>query len=374
MKITQIVFYLSLITFIFACSKNAVKEFEKGNSLKAYEILLKKAKKGEITRDEKKLFKEVILDLVHSDSLKMHRNIHSNVLEDKMEGYAQLKDIKKRHQELIALRYPLPSYDYYSSALYDSVSYDVTADLYTRAGDRLQRTIDEGNKIHARNAYTDIERIDDYHLSESYPLDELKRNCLYHGTVHTLVQFDNDVRFGSRYIDRYFDDDEIRLSESRWNKFYFRNDLDMSFDRIAEVILTDADFDDDTNRSSKKYSERVITSYETKTDTSGTTEQVPVYGTVSATVTTERITRELLVRGYVNVQERGQNDDRDNIRENYKESIEVYSFTGDERALPNSIKNKLDKPRENFSREENFYREALEDFMDEAERKLERLD
>ncbi len=367
-------FLFSLVLLFISCSKNAVKEFEKGNSLKAYEILYKKAKKGDLTRDEKTLFKDVILELVHNDSISVFREIHSRVLEDKMKGYAHLKDIKKRHQEIIALRYPLPSYDYYNSELYDSVSYDVTKDLYTRAQDRLQRTIDEGNKIHARNAYTDIERIDDYHVSESYPIEDLKRNCLFYGTVYTLVQFDNDVRFGSRYIDQYFDEDEIRLNDSKWSKFHYRSDLDINYDRVAEVVLTDADFDDDTNRSTKNYSDRIITGYETKTDTSGKTEQIPQYGTVNATVTTEKITRELLVRGYVRIQERGKNDDTDNIRENYKETIQVYSSSGDDRAIPKSVKDRLDKPREDFSREENFYREAIEDFMKEVERKLERLD
>jgi len=369
----SIIFFL-IISFI-SCSKNAMKEFEKGNAVKAYEILYKKAKKGDITRDEKDLFENVIVELVQEDSIKVFRSIHSRVLEDKMEGYAQLKDIKKRHEEIIALRYPLPSYEYYSSELYDSVSYDVTSDLYARAESRLQRTRNGEDKIHARNAFTDIERLADYHVSEAYPLGELRTNCLFYGTVYTLIQFDNDVRFGSsNYIDRYFDEDEIRVSNSRWNKFHFRNDLDISYDRAVDVILQDADFDDDTDRSSKSYSERVVTGYETKTDTSGNSEQVPLYGTVNATVTTEKITRELEVRGFVLIQERGKSDDRDNIREDYKETIEIYSFSGDERAIPDSVKDRIDRPRQEFSREENFYREALEDFMDEVERKLNRLD
>jgi len=359
---------------LVACSKNAVKEFEKGNSLKAYEILYNKAKKGDITRDEKELFKNVITELVREDSIKVFRNIHSTILEEKMEGYSQLKDSKERHQEIIALRYQMPSYNYYSSELYDSISYDVTKDLYTRAQERLDRTINEGNKIHAQNAYTDLERIDDYHVSESYPIDELKRSCIRYGTKYTLVQFENDVSFGSNYINQYFDEDEIRLTDSRWSKFHFRNDLDVSYDRIAEVVLRNADFDDDTDRSTKNHSKRIITGYETKTDTSGVSTEVPVYGTVTATITTEKIRRELEVRGYLNVQEVGKNDDRDNITERYRETIEVYSLSGDERALSDSDRDKIEKPKQDFSREENFYREALEDFVDEAERKLKRLD
>jgi len=365
---------LACIIMLAACSKNALKEFEKGNSLKAYEILYKKAKKGDITRDEKKLFNDVIVDLVAEDSIKLFRNVHSEVLENKMEGYSHLKEIKQRHQDIIALRYTFPSYDYYSSALYDSVSYDVTKDLYNRAQDRLDRTINEGNKIHARNAYTDLERIDDYHVSESYEIEELKRNCILYGTTYTLVQFENDVSFGSNYIDRYFDEDEIRISDSRWSKFHYRNDLDISYDRVAEVILRDTDFDDDTDRSTKTHSKRIITGYETETDTSGVKTEVPVYGNVTATVTTEKVTRELEVRGYFIVQERGKNDDRDNITERYRETIELYSLSGDERALSDSELRKINKPRQEFSREENFYREALEEFMDEAERKLNRLD
>ncbi len=374
MKILQYVFVLISIIAFASCSKNAMKEFEKGNSLKAYEILYKKAKKGDLTRDEKEFFKTVIVDLVQEDSIKLFRNMESESLEANMEAYSHLKEIKERHEDIIALRYPLPSYNYYNPDMYDGLSYDVTEGLFNRAQERLDRTIQEENKIHARNAYTDLERLDDYHVSASYDVEGLKQECIRYGTVYTYVQLENDVSFGSNYIDRYFDDDEIRLTDSRWNKYHFRNDLDINYDRIVEVILRRADFDDDTDRSTKNFSERIITGYETETDTSGTTTETPIYGTVTATVTTEKITRELELTGYFNVQERGKNDDRDNLSEQYRETIEVYSLSGDERALSDSWRNKLDKAPEEFSREENFYREAIEDFLDEAERKLNRLD
>ena len=375
MQSYKIIIVLSLVCICFACSKNAVKEFEKGNNEKAYEILYKKAKKEDITREEKRLLQEVILELVEEDSISLFQKIHSPNLDTKMKGYTLLKDIKNRHEDIIALRYPMPSYNYYSNSLYDSVSYDVTNDLYYRAKDRLQRTYDSGDKIHARNAHTDVERIPRYHVYESYPLNQLKEECIIAGTTYTLVELDNDVRFGSRYIDEYFDEDEIRVSNTTWNKFHFRTDLRIIYDRVVEIVIDDADLDDDTDRSTKTYTERIITDYNEEKDTSGNVIQVPVYGNVSATVTTERIERELVLRGEIRVQERtGNNVDRKNIRESYKETIDRYSYTGDERALPNSVKNKINGNQEQFSREENFYKEAIEEFLDEAEKELRRYD
>jgi len=370
---TTLFLYMFLIVFVSSCGKNAVEEYQKGNVEKAYSILLKKAQKKDLEREERTTFSNVIQDLVKKDSINLNRYLNSDRLEDKIAAYDQLKMIDQRYKEIAALQYVLPNYEFYSRDMFDDMSYAVTESLVENAQINLKDCETNGNKRSAQIAYEQINDLNDYHLSASYPTQTLKSDCLKCGTYFTVIQLINNENRDGYIIDRYFNDDDLRFSNSDWNEFHTVPSIGIEYDRIVDIVLDDADWDDDSDRNTQNYTESIIVRYETKVDTAGVTTQDPIYGDVSASFTTEKIERELQIRGYVNVESVDGQNFRRNISSDYKEEINTYSSSGDERALPQSDRNRLNGNREEFSSERDFYKEAIEDFLDDAEREIRRL-
>jgi|GEM_PF-2477069 len=347
----------------FSCSKNAFKAYEKGDLGDAYSILYKKAKKKDIKRKEMTLFRKVLREMIHEDSLNYYKNAYRSTLDGDIIAYNILSNISKKDEEISGLRYRLPQYTFYSHKTYDSLSYAVSDKLFDRAQYALIEAETSGRKEPARDAYADLDKISDFHLVNPNQIKRTKAFAKKLGTEYTLVSAENKDFFNNKYIDRYLDVDDINVPEDTWRKTHYRIKLDYDYSRIIELILEDSDFDNDEKNSSKKYAQKVIT---------GTTQdslQNPIYTEVNATLNKRSLNRELRIDGYLRIQEADSRTRKENIRVRYDQDIEQYSFSGDERALPDSEKNKLNN-QEQFASDENFFREAIQQFIAEANEEI----
>jgi len=351
-----------LIIILSSCSKNAFEQFEKGDIKSAYSTLLKKAKKQKLERNELKLFKKVISEVVSEDSISYHRMLSYENLDNNIRAYEMYDDMKERNDELSKLRYNLPGYSFVNAENHDDLSKKILDSYFEDANILMISAEEDDDKQAARKAYELYDEMKNYHTHKDYPIKNKMREAEDLGKEYVLVSYATKT-FGYDWeIERNMD---MNLYNSTWKEYHEEIDLKVEYDIIAEVIVDDARFDDRLDTRTRNYSERIITGYNTEVDTSGVKTETPIYETVNATLYTDRIQRILYVSGEVEIRSRdGARYDRD-IREEYSEDAEQYRYTGDIRALPSNVQNLLNQTP-GFSNESRFYEEVMDDFMDEA--------
>ncbi len=354
-----------LCCFLFSCSKNAFKAYEKGNLYDAYSILYKKAEKRDINRKEMTLFRKVLAEMISEDSIRYYKNAYRSTLDGDTEAYQILSKIHEKEEEITSLRYNLPHYTFYNHNTYDSLSYAVSDKLFDRAQYALIEAETTGQKEPARNAYDDLDKLSDFHLVNSNQIESTKAYARKVGTEYTLVNVDNKDFYNSRNIERYLDVDDLVVPEGAWRETHTRIRVDYDYTRIIELILEEAEFDDDENNSSRRYSEKVITGYNTDSL------KTPIYTEVEASVTKKSLNRELRLDGFLWIQESDTRTRKENIRIRYDQDIEQYSYTGDERALPENEKTRINNSQQ-FASDETFFREAIREFTDKANDEIRR--
>lgn len=360
---------LLILVLLTACSKNAFKQFESGDTEAAYKTLYKKAKKKKIERKELSLFREILSENILEDSISFFKLRSYDRLESDIEAYKLFDDLLEADEEIAELRYKLPRYGFLSPNLHDEISDDITETLFQEAEALLISAEETANKEDARLAYDLYDDMEDYHTHDRYPIRERQETAEYLGKEYILVSYEVNTFSYNGDVERNMD---ITFFNSTWKEYHEDIELNVEYDAIAEVSVDYVDFDDDVRSSSRNYSERIVTGYETEKDTSGVLVQVPVYENVSATVFTDLIERTLYIRGEVDVRIRNGRSYDDNIREQYSEQSQYLRYEGDIRAIPSNIQSNLEQPP-NFSSESRFYQEAMEEFMDEAQDIIENI-
>ena len=358
------IFFLMLMTFIASCSKNALKQFQSGDTLGSYKTLYNKAKKDKLDRDERNLFKEVVSELIREDSLEYFRLIGYQSFESDQKAYRLFTEMDKRHLEIDRLNIPLRNYGFLDYDQYDELSERITEAMFIDADNLLKLSSQTGNRVEAQEAFNILEEMKFYHTSVEYDINGMQNVALDLGVEHILVNFVNRAYNNNYLVDKYSDFDDLDLYNSQWKIYHDRQGFEQ-YVYIVDIVIRQARFIENERAESDNYKKEIVVGYETQTDTSGNTVRIEITEDVEATVKESEITRVLTIDGELEFRVvNGSRFDED-LSRNYRENITTYSYTGDIRAIPDNIKSKLNA-NPSFSSDDDFFRILMEDYLEEA--------
>ncbi len=213
--------------------------------------------------------------------------------------------------------------------------YELGRIYHERGREQLAKSIDQGLKAYAENAYHYFVAAEKY-WGKSEQTDSLKTECVKNGQVHLLVNIDDGFNFSYGWeIDRRFDDLD---SESNLFRTIYVNAVMNASQLDCEITLRfdQIDFVEDIETSEDSYSEEVIKEYETVVDSTGQEEKIPIYETVTGTVEKITTTKTVSCNVDIRVQDHSRNCTYSSI--NFEASVQsqgvVYEEHGDDRAIP----------------------------------------
>ena len=185
-------FYLICIaSMFFSCGKNALKQFQSGDTLGSYKTLYKKAKKDKLEREERNLFKRVVAELIVEDSIEYHRLLSYQSFESDQKAYALFTEMDKRREEIDRLDLSLENYGFLNYDAYDELSRNITEQMFLDADDLLKLSSQTGSRLDAQTAFRILEDMKFYHTSLEYDIIGMQNVALELGVEHILVNFEN---------------------------------------------------------------------------------------------------------------------------------------------------------------------------------------
>lgn len=360
----RIIFFLFVTVFICSCSKNALKQFQEGDTLGSYKTLYKKAKKDKLNRDERNLFKKVVSKLITEDSTEYYRLVAFEGFESDKKAYQLFSEMDERKEEIDRLNMYLKNYDFLDYKDYDQLSRNITEAMFVEADNLLTLSSSSGNRLDAQEAYEILEEMKNYHTYLDYEVDEMQDVALDLGIEYVLVNFVNRAFGNSFTIDKYSDFNDLDLYNSKW-RVYHENQGFVQYICIADVIIDRARFFNNEIPNTQNYSKEIVTGHETQIDSSGKTTKTEITETVYATVTEREIRRTLTIEGEIEFRMLNGSRFDENISRSYSETIIDFSYTGDIRAIPNNVQNDINS-NDSFSSDDNFFRILMDDFLESA--------
>ena len=363
-KMKRIIFFLFVTVFICSCSKNALKQFQEGDTLGSYKTLYKKAKKDKLNRDERNLFKKVVSKLITEDSTEYYRLVAFEGFESDKKAYQLFSEMDERKEEIDRLNMYLKNYDFLDYKDYDQLSRNITEAMFVEADNLLTLSSSSGNRLDAQEAYEILEEMKNYHTYLDYEVDEMQDVALDLGIEYVLVNFVNRAFGNSFTIDKYSDFNDLDLYNSKW-RVYHENQGFVQYICIADVIIDRARFFNNEIPNTQNYSKEIVTGHETQIDSSGKTTKTEITETVYATVTEREIRRTLTIEGEIEFRMLNGSRFDENISRSYSETIIDFSYTGDIRAIPNNVQNDINS-NASFSSDDNFFRILMDDFLESA--------
>jgi hypothetical protein len=352
------------ICLFFSCGKNALKQFQSGDTLGSYKTLYKKAKKDKLERDEKNLFKKVISELITEDSITYYRLIDYKTFESDKKAYILFVDMDKRREEIDRLNIALPNYGFLNYDDYDQLSKNITETMYVEADNLLNLSSQSGNRLDAQEAFKILEDMKFFHTATEYDLLGMQDIALELGVEHILINFVNRSYNNNYLVDKYSDFDDLDLYNNQWKVYHDRQGFEQ-YVYIIDIVIRQARFYENENTTTENYNKDIVTGYETQTDTSGNTVRKEIIEKIYATVRKSEVTRVLTIDSELEFRViNGSRFDEDLAR-SYQESTVNYTYTGYIRAIPENVKNDLNS-NASFSSDDDFFRILMPDFLEEA--------
>ena len=336
---TKTCIILSLL-LIIACA-SPKKLYEKGKYFKAFDSVLNDIEDGKKERNNLVLLNKSFAKMIDLAREEM------NVLED---GYKikELRDNFKQYEKVDS-RYEKgrPYLDDANKEKYNGFNQEkvqLVEDTYLEGKDLLTYFEENNRKLDARNAYYHFELVKE-NSNDYNDIESLLREAREKAIVIYNIDADLDSDFSYQWdVDRRFDDLE---GEEGFYKIVY-DYSEGSEDCLVELDFSRLDVDEKESESKKNYTVEVIDGYETKTDTSGNTIEIPIYKDVSGTVTIRTLTKTVSWRIDIELLKSNQNCDLKERRftESVEDKIEVIEIEGDERAIPDEYKNRTNKKLE----------------------------
>ncbi len=336
-------FFLALfsttILLQLAC-KSTQKLYEDGKYERVFNSLASKASKAKLSSDEQSIFLRAIDDWTKDQSNNLNQLLETREPKDWKNGLAELKTIAElqdkfdsypqiRTKDYAALDVPAFKEEFYLR-LYDYHQYFFN--------DFFEKYDESGDKREVIQAYGELQEMHLYG-GEQYYLDSLEAVCLALGHRNFVIDIDNRTvgnfyEFNTSFVNR------IALYDDKWST-YHKSLADSLIDYVIKIDLVDINEDRrDINRT-QTYSREIVDGYETVTDTSGRTTQVPIYRTVTAQVDEVGHTFIVQTRAEVSVYNnvtRRRDYGETYIKEAYEEVLRNYLRSGDTQAVPSNVR------------------------------------
>ena len=386
----NLLYLLSLLVLISSCA-SIDKLVERGEYNKAFSLAVKKLtgkknKKTKYVKGLEKAFRKLMdRDLKHVSNLIEKDN--PKYWDDIYETY---KGIDKRQREVEPLL-PLVSKDGYKAtfrfiktgSLKKTASNKASDYFYTK-GVNYMNDARRGDKNAAINAYKSLERIEKYFdnykdtnllLKEAYELGQTRVLVKMENASHSILpkRFERDLfGFGVRNLD------------TRWNKFYTKEDKNIDYDAVATYKITFIE-----TSPEKEIINHVTETKEIKDgweyvmdrngnvlkDSLGNDVKKDVYKVISADVANVIMEKSVGLDGYLIVMDLNENRQLLN-KELSGEAVfdEHFStYRGDRNALSKETKRKLRNRPMHFPSDEELLLRTADELKEEISRALRRL-
>jgi hypothetical protein len=371
-----ILYTVVLLVSLFSC-KSVSKMVEKGEYDKAFNYAIKKLegernKKTEYVKAlEKAYFK------LQSASL---RDIERYNASEKPENWSKVLNVfntmESRQNRLDAL-IPLVSEDGYVGS-FEIKNYrneiakaeDNTCHYYyNNASSLIDRSENLKDKLLARQAYDELKKIERF-KSNYRDSELLKEKALRLGLTKIHVEIYNDLRdFHSNDVERELSDLPLSRLDDLWNDFSFANSKE-SPDYIVVLELRDIFFSPERERVNT-YSDatEILVRKEKvkeKRDTSFVWVEKEVFEKIRADVTEVFREKQSELKGNIRIIDHRTNESINNIPVNVLHNFKGYGckFIGDERALTQESKNRMDGFLEIFPSDFNMADDLSNAFKD----------
>lgn len=359
-----VVLLISLTILLqFAC-KSTQKLYEDGKYEKIFSTLASKADKAKLSADERTIFLKAIDDWSKDQAKELNTLLETNEPKDWKSGLSNLEDIAKLQNKFES--YPQIRTRDYSKLDVAAFEEEFNIELYKYHqyffNDFFEKYDATQDKREIIRAYGELEEMRKYNDNRSYH-DSLENVCLELGHRNFVVKIDNrtignNFEFSTSFLNR------IDLRNDKWSSYY-KSLNDTEIDYEINIFLTDIREDDRQVDRVQSYSREIQDGYETRVDTSGRSVEVPVYRTVTAQVNEIGFTYIVQAQAKVDIynkQSRRREYDEYFRDESYDEEVRNYLRSGDNRAVPSSIRLETGSPYTNIN---NYnYSRLIEDVLE----------
>ena len=338
MKIKTCIF-LSLLLIISCASPK--KLYEKGKYFKAFDSVLNEIEDGKKDRKNLVLLNKSfakMIDLARDEMKVLEDGYKINELRDNFDQYEKVDSRYEKGRQY------LDDANKEKYVGFNQEKVQLVEDTYLEGKDLMAYFEESNRKLDARNAYYHFELVREN--SNAYDdIESLLREAKEKAIILYNIDADLDSDFSYQWdVDRRFDDLE---GEEGFYKIVY-DYSEGSEDCRVELDFARLDIDEKENESKKSYTVQVIDGYETKTDTSGNTVEVPIYKDVSGTVILTIVTKTVSWRIDLELLKSNQNCDlkERRFRESVEDKIEIVRLEGDQRAIPDEYKNRTNEKLE----------------------------
>lgn len=360
MKMNKL-FILGLLVFIFSCA-SPHKNFEKGNFDKAYLGMVKEFEKGNINRKDRNILNKSFSEMFGQNITDSEINLRSDDPRDWEKVYHDSEDLifnylKGKRWLDIEFAQTIDKLDIEQ----DSLRMDI-AMAYRQYGNDFMLEYDlRGDKRIAQDAHRNYVKMAEY-SNEDDDIIQLLDESLAAATLNILVQADAwDYQYRWR-IDNKFQ--RIENESKNYRQVYFEDIIDQ-IDCLVRLDFNALDIDDSKSTTTDNYSKDIVDRYETVVDSSGTKTQKPIYRTVKASVrcVTKTKTYRWQARTLIDFMDNYCDYKPSNFSTNFIIDAKSYSHSGDERALPDNVKDLKD---EAFAiKEKDIIEDMIDDIFDQ---------
>lgn len=332
----QYIFLFALIIGLGSCS-SPQKLYEKGNYFKAFDSVLGDLKGGQKNRKNSVLLNKSFSKMIDVTRDKLYVIKDGYDVKELEHNFEQYDEVVKRYAKANAFLKDE------SDAKYDGLlteKDDLINDAYLEGVSLMDYFSESNKKEDARIAYYHFELVEKYGIGYEN-IEELMEESKLAATLFYHIEVDLDSDFSYRWdINRKFDNLE---GQSGFVRIFYDTGMSNA-DCNIELDFSRLDVDERERSNSQNFSKEIIDGYTTKTDTSGNTIQTPIYKEVQGSVRTVSITKNVYWEIDLELKHANANCDlrEKRFRAGVEDKIEQYDIRGDERAIPQEYKNKLD--------------------------------
>lgn len=352
---------LSLALLIVSC-RSVNKMVEKGEYDKAFDYSVAKLSGAKNKKTEYVKALEKAYDRLTKSSL---REINRLSDPSKPQNYPKIHDLYKGimdRQDRIDPLLPLVSEDGYTAS-FDMKDYskemsdaeeNMCAYLYNHALNLMAKTDKTGDRLHAREAYGDLTKILSYRSSYK-DADRQVEKALQMGTTRVDIRIFNDLRdFMSYNIERSISELPVSRLDDRWTDYRIAVKGNDKSDYTVWLDLEHISFSPERERTNT-YSEtkEVLLKKEKvkeRRDSVDVWVEKEVFEKVRADITEVFREKQSELHGRMRVTDNRNGEVIRTVPINVLHDFKGYGcrYTGDERALTQGTKNKLDNNLEYF--------------------------
>ncbi len=354
--------YLFLIVcFTVSCS-SPKSLYKKGKYNQSYKKALKALNKGSKKREDRDVLEKAYRKLNQLDLTEIELTLASNELDQWENAWEIYNGIEIRYFN--SNKYLAHSNDA-DFEKYMAQKENLSQDLYSEykllGEEKYYSYAESYNKYLLQDAYYLLDKASFYAASEDLELEKMIDVCLENGVItysinltHFDMQFDWQLNNAFRNIEQ---------QSSLFQKFEYRRGT--IGDCHININLQPLRFNDFNSSFDQNYSERIQEGFETVTDTSGVTTQIPLYINVQGTVRTNRVTRDWEWQGNLNASSNANvcRISNNYLRATFRETIERYETFGDLRAIPAQYQNNYNNS--SFNRESEVAEILASDLKDD---------